>query len=80
MADLDKEADKDPFWDPPEDIFLGSAYVYLQTLAYGLDIDEYLPVSNYRGVTVGQLQVQVKLCDPPGNIKIEVEDTHQPDW
>ena len=64
---LDADQDQDPFWDPPEDLFLGSAYVYLQPLAYGLDIDEAkMPVSNYRGVTIGHLQVQVCLCDQDG--------------
>lgn len=78
---LDADQDQDPFWDPPEDLFLGSAYVYLQPLAYGLDIDEMkMPVSNYRGVTIGNLQVQVCLCDkegkplPPGASDVETPD------
>lgn len=31
---LDVDEEKDPFWDPPEDFFLGSVFVILQPLAY----------------------------------------------
>eukprot|EP01147_Barroeca_monosierra_P003267 gene3267-5967_t len=57
----------DPFWDPPEDIFLGSSMIYLQPLAFGVAIDEKLPVTDYRGLTVATLCVRVSLCEPSGN-------------
>ncbi len=80
---MDAERERDPFWDPPEDLFLGSAYVYLQPLAHGLSVEEtMLPVSNYRGVTVGHLQVRIKLSDAQGQPRHDVEeDIQQPeDW
>ncbi|EGD78680.1 kinesin-Like protein [Salpingoeca rosetta] len=56
----------DPFWDPPEDLFLGSSFVYLQPLAFGVGVDETLPVTDYRGLTVALLDVHVSLCDHGG--------------
>lgn len=80
MRPLDDDPDQDPFWDPAEDLFLGSAYVYLQPLAYGLDVDEVtMPISNYRGVTVGQLHVKVALCDEAGKALAPVAEVHAPD-
>ena len=43
------DQENDPFWDPPEEYFLGSAYVYLQSLAYQIEIDETLPITSYQG-------------------------------
>ena len=43
---------QDPFWDPPADIFIGSVYVYLQSLAYQIDIDETMSITNYQGKRV----------------------------
>ena len=43
------DQENDPFWDPPEEHFLGSAYVYLQSLAYQIEIDETLPITSYQG-------------------------------
>eukprot|EP01137_Pigoraptor_chileana_P032713 Opistho-2@22532 len=60
------EESKDPFWDPPEDIFLGSAHVYLQSLGYMIDMNESLAVTNYQGHEEGILQVAVACADPKG--------------
>lgn len=64
---IDNDPEKDPFWDPPEDFFLGSVYVYLQSLAYAIDIDETMSITNYQGLEEGVLQVGIYPCDPSGN-------------
>ena len=65
-APIDPDKHKDPFWDPPEDFFLGSVYLYLQSLAYTIDIDETLSITNYQGVDEGKLHVSLCPCDATG--------------
>ena len=59
-----------PLTSPPDtlQVFLGSCHVFLQPLAFGIDVEETFPLSNYRGVTVGQLAVQLALCDTAGHL------------
>ena len=40
--------EEDPFWEPPEDILIGTANVFLQSLAYALDFDDKLTVTDYK--------------------------------
>ena len=63
---LDQDQSKDPFWDPPEDIFLGSVYIYLQSLAYQFDIEETMSMVNYKGEDEGKLHVGLSPCDCTG--------------
>ena len=63
---IETDQHKDPFWDPPEDIFLGSVYLYLQSLSYQIDIEETLAVTNYEGNDEGQLHVALCPCDATG--------------
>eukprot|EP00051_Salpingoeca_urceolata_P020721 m.314922 g.314922 ORF g.314922 m.314922 type:complete len:1108 (-) comp19670_c2_seq9:693-4016(-) len=56
----------DPFWDPPEDVFIGAAHVLLSDLGYLLNIDEVVPVMNYQGQEQGSLRVFVQACDSKG--------------
>jgi len=63
---IETDQSKDPFWDPPEDLFLGSVYLYLQSLAYQLDIDDSLTVTNYQGQDEGKLHVGLCPCDATG--------------
>jgi len=63
---IETDQHKDPFWDPPEDIFLGSVYLYLQSLSYQIDIEETLSVTNYEGNDEGQLHVALCPCDATG--------------
>ena len=63
---IDPDKHKDPFWDPPEDFFLGSVYLYLQSLAYTIDIDETLSITNYQGADEGKLHVSLCPCDATG--------------
>nr|CAB3259099.1 kinesin-like protein KIF28P [Phallusia mammillata] len=58
--------DKDPFFDPPEDVIIGTSNVFLQSLSYALDFDDKLAVSNYKGDEEGSLYVSVSPCDGKG--------------
>ena len=47
--------DKDPFWeDPNSEVHLGSVHVYLQSLAYMMELEESLQVTDYRGMEQGE--------------------------
>lgn len=40
--------DQDPFEDPAEDVLIGTANVFLQSLSYALDFDDKLAVTDYK--------------------------------
>jgi pSer/pThr/pTyr-binding forkhead associated (FHA) protein len=45
----------DPFWEPVEDVLIGTANIFLQSLSYGLDFDDKVPVRDYKGQQEGTL-------------------------
>eukprot|EP00038_Savillea_parva_P020125 m.30478 g.30478 ORF g.30478 m.30478 type:complete len:1046 (+) comp4713_c0_seq1:156-3293(+) len=68
---IDPDKHRDPFWDPAEDVFLGSAYLYLQSLAYHIDVDENLDITNYQGQIEGKLHAGLCPCDSTGKALTE---------
>lgn len=46
LSKIPKE--EDPFWEPPEDILIGTASVFLQSLSYALDFDDKLSITDYK--------------------------------
>ena len=46
VANIPRE--EDPFWEPPEDVLVGTANVFLQSLAFALDFDDKLSVTDYK--------------------------------
>lgn len=65
-CDVAKE--KDPFWEPADaDVLIGSVHVYLQSLAYKIELDENLQITDYKGNDEGRLKVQIFPCDSSGN-------------
>ena len=46
LSKLPKE--EDPFWEPPEDVLIGTASVFLQSLSYALDFDDKLAITDYK--------------------------------
>ena len=58
--------EEDPFWEPTEDVLIGSANVYLQSLAYALDFDDQIAVTDYKGLEEGQLFISVAPCHQNG--------------
>ena len=40
--------EEDPFWEPPDDVMIGTANVFLQSLSYALDFDDKLSITDYK--------------------------------
>ncbi|KAI8734872.1 kinesin protein KIF28P, partial [Biomphalaria glabrata] len=56
--------EKDPFWEPVSTpVLIGTSLVYLQPLAYLIDMDESLAVIDWKGKEIGQLLVSLVPCD-----------------
>ncbi|KAI8505417.1 organelle transport along microtubule, partial [Branchiostoma belcheri] len=70
---LDVEQANDPFWDPVEDVFLGSAHVWLQSLAYRIQVDEQIEVHNYQGKEEAMVQVVISPADAHGSGRTDLE-------
>ncbi|XP_065676074.1 kinesin-like protein KIF28 [Hydra vulgaris] len=56
----------DPFWEPPEDVLIGTANVFLQSLSYALDFDDKLSITDYKGSEEGSLVISVVPCTQQG--------------
>nr|XP_054748335.1 kinesin-like protein KIF28 isoform X2 [Lytechinus pictus] len=64
VLSLPKE--EDPFWEPPEDVLIGSANVFLQSLSYALDFDDKVTITDFKGAEQGYLIVNVSPCNQTG--------------
>ena len=40
--------DQDPFWEPTEDVLIGTGNIFLQSLAYSLDFDDDITIADYK--------------------------------
>ncbi|KAM3877397.1 kinesin-like protein KIF28P [Diretmus argenteus] len=58
--------DKDPFWDPLEPLLLGSAHLWLQSLAFRIALEEQLEVLGSEGTEEAILQAQLVPCTSTG--------------
>uniref|UniRef100_A0A8C2VXS7 Kinesin-like protein n=1 Tax=Chinchilla lanigera TaxID=34839 RepID=A0A8C2VXS7_CHILA len=56
----------DPFWDPAEVIHLGSAHVWLQSLAYCMKFEDQVEFLNCDGLEEAVLHVHITPCSPAG--------------
>ncbi|XP_023930292.1 kinesin-like protein KIF28P isoform X2 [Lingula anatina] len=65
VKNLPKE--EDPFWEPTEDVLIGTANVFLQSLGYALDFEDTLTVTDYKGQEEGTIMVVVAPCNAKGN-------------
>jgi len=60
--------EKDPFWEAPDsEVLIGSVHLYLQSLAYKIELDENLAITDYKGNEQGHLQVKILPCEKNGN-------------
>ncbi|KAM4770961.1 kinesin-like protein KIF28 [Rhinophrynus dorsalis] len=57
---LDRESD--PFWDPVEVIHLGSAHIWLQSLAYCMKLEEQTELLNSEGTEEAILVINITPC------------------
>lgn len=51
----------DPFYDIPGDELIGVGYVYLDSLQYMLDLDENIPLVNFKGLVAGNLRILARI-------------------
>ncbi|XP_029114428.1 kinesin-like protein KIF28P [Scleropages formosus] len=58
--------DRDPFWDPLEPLHLGSAHLWLQSLAFRIRLEEQVEVLGPEGSEEAILQTQLVPCSPAG--------------
>ncbi|XP_070357528.1 kinesin-like protein KIF28P [Equus asinus] len=56
----------DPFWDPLEVIHLGSAHIWLQSLAYCMKFEEQVEFLNCDGLEEAVLHIHISPCSPTG--------------
>ncbi|XP_066301763.1 kinesin-like protein KIF28 isoform X1 [Branchiostoma lanceolatum] len=78
-ANWDVEKDKDPFWEPSDsEVLVGSVHVYLQSLAYLIDLEENLAITDYRGAENGHLEVKIEPCAQDGSL-LEDEFAEDPE-
>ncbi|XP_058131342.1 kinesin-like protein KIF28P [Dasypus novemcinctus] len=68
----------DPFWDPVEAVPLGSALVWLQPLAYGMECEELADVLNCDGLAEAVLHVHVTPCSATGHARGEEDVVTDP--
>lgn len=40
--------EEDPFWEPPEDLFIGLSNFFLQSLIYCMDFEDKAYISDYK--------------------------------
>ncbi|XP_046350118.2 kinesin-like protein KIF28P isoform X2 [Haliotis rufescens] len=61
--DWDVERERDPFWEPSSTpVQIGTVHVYLQSLAYMIELQENLAVTDYKGVEQAHLNVEILPC------------------
>nr|XP_046239631.1 kinesin-like protein KIF28P isoform X2 [Scatophagus argus] len=58
--------EKDPFWDPVEPLLLGTAHLWLQSLAFRIPLEEQLEVLGSEGTEEAILQAQLVPCTSAG--------------
>ncbi|ROJ78793.1 Kinesin-like protein KIF28P [Anabarilius grahami] len=58
--------DRDPFWDPLEPLHLGSAHLWLQSVAFRIPLEEQVEVVGPEGTEEAILQTQLVPCSPMG--------------
>lgn len=66
LSKIPKEAD--PFWEPTEDVLIGTANVFLQSLSYALDFEDKITITDYKGQEEGHVLVHVTPCQKDGKM------------
>ncbi|KAL8185788.1 UNVERIFIED_CONTAM: hypothetical protein K2H54_058061 [Gekko kuhli] len=62
--------ESDPFWDPVEVLHLGSAHIWLQSLAYCMKLEEQIELLNSEGKEEAILLINIIPCSPNGRYKV----------
>ncbi|XP_075398810.1 kinesin-like protein KIF28P [Tenrec ecaudatus] len=61
----------DPFWDPVEIVHLGSAHIWLQSLAYCMKLEEQVEFLNCDGLEEAMLHMYITPCSATGQAHAE---------
>eukprot|EP00741_Cyanophora_paradoxa_P015133 tig00020848_g14604.t1 len=61
--------ESDPFIDVIDEVPIGTAEVYLQSLFYLIDIDDTVPIVDYKGKHEGDLTIEIKFADERGQAR-----------
>jgi kinesin family protein 1 len=71
----DVPIDKDPFYDEPTlDQLIGVAHLFLQPLAFMVELSEQVEIIDYRGNEVGIINVDINPCDANRRLFNELDD------
>lgn len=67
LEGLGYEGEDDPFYDPPEAQLIGTVGLYVESLAYLLNIDGAFPIMGMKGDPEGELLLELvpHLCETP---------------
>ncbi|XP_075057053.1 kinesin-like protein KIF28 [Mixophyes fleayi] len=65
-GDITLDRESDPFWDPVEAIHLGSAHIWLQSLAYCMKLEEQTELLDSEGIEEAILMITITPCSSPG--------------
>ncbi|EHA97957.1 hypothetical protein GW7_07570 [Heterocephalus glaber] len=68
----------DPFWDPVEVIHLGSAHIWLQSLAYCMQFEDQVEFLNCDGLEEAVLHIHITPCSPAGQAQSEEDVVTDP--
>lgn len=64
--DVQVHKESDPFWDPVEVIHLGSAHIWLQSLAYCMKLEEQTELLNSDGMEEAIILINIVPCSAGG--------------
>ncbi|XP_074118683.1 kinesin-like protein KIF28 [Sminthopsis crassicaudata] len=70
-GDIHVAQEDDPFWDPIEAIHLGSAHVWLQSLAYGMKLEAQAELLNSEGLEEAIVLINIIPCSSTGEANSE---------
>jgi len=63
----DMPEQNDPFWEAADtEVLIGTVHLFLQSLAFKIDLSETLSISDYRGTDMGTLDCQIVPCTKDG--------------
>ncbi|KAK3726716.1 hypothetical protein RRG08_017023 [Elysia crispata] len=67
-SDWDKPKEEDPFWEPhTTPVLIGVAHIFMQSIAYLIDMDESMVIMDLKGKDVGHLLIELIPCDAKWN-------------
>jgi hypothetical protein len=69
----DRPQKEDPFWEPVQHQLLGTAFLYLSSLAHMIDLEEDLTLSDIQGRDIGHVMSKIDLCSDKGVVLAEEE-------